>query len=199
VTPDTLAGLANLTVARKPDRGPTIHPDPLARPASAAQALGFAHLEPAELGGLRELHETVVALVDALLGGSSVARSVARPVDRLIGLAQPSTATVRLDVGEDQSLRGRLEWTEPTPAAALARRVALELAEIDLARLKRCERSECNLVFYDTTRPGTRRWHAESPCGARERQRRHRATSRAGAEPVDRMRRGPEPGDEGES
>jgi predicted RNA-binding Zn ribbon-like protein len=191
VTPDTLVGVANLTVARKPDRGPTIHPDPLARPASAAQALGLAHLDVAQLGGLRELHETVVALVDALLSGSSVGRSVAR----LIGLAQPSTATVRLDVGEDQSLRGRLEWTEPTPTAALARRVALELAEIDVARLKRCERSECDLVFYDTTRPGTRRWHAESPCGARERQRRHRAASRAGAEPVDRLRGGPWPGD----
>jgi predicted RNA-binding Zn ribbon-like protein len=77
------------------------------------------------------------------------------------------------------SLHARLEWSEPTPAASLARQVALELGEIDVTRLKRCERPACDLVFYDTTRSGTRRWHAESPCGNRERQRRHRTSSRA--------------------
>jgi predicted RNA-binding Zn ribbon-like protein len=174
VTPDTLLRLANLTVPRKPDRGPTIHPDPLASPAPAARALSIPRLHTSELAALRDLHETIVQLVDGLLGR----RSVARPAARLTSLAQPSVATVRLDVGDDRTLRPRLEWSEPTPAATLARRVALELAEIDVARLKRCERPACNLVFYDTTRPGTRRWHAESPCGNRERQRRHRAASR---------------------
>jgi predicted RNA-binding Zn ribbon-like protein len=173
MTPDTLVELANLTVPRKPDRRPTIHPDPLARPATAADALGLPAVDESELCGLRELHDTIVALVDDLLSG----RSAAGPAGRLTRLAQPSMATVRLDVGEDQTLRGRLEWTDPTPAAMLARRVALELAEIDLRRLRRCERSACDLVFYDTTRSGTRRWHADSPCGARERQRRHRAAS----------------------
>jgi predicted RNA-binding Zn ribbon-like protein len=74
-------------------------------------------------------------------------------------------------------LRARLEWSEPTPVATLARRIALELGEIDPRRLKRCERPACELVFYDTTRSATRRWHAESPCGSRERQRRRRAAS----------------------
>jgi predicted RNA-binding Zn ribbon-like protein len=174
MTPDTLLRLANLTVPRKPDRRPLIYPDPLARPATAAQALGLPRLDAGQLGALGELHETVVALVDCLLSGRSVALSAAR----LVALAQPSTATVRLDVGGDRTLRGRLEWTEPTPAATLARRAALELAEIDMTRLRRCERSACNLVFYDTTRSATRRWHAESPCGARERQRRYREASR---------------------
>ena len=86
---------------------------------------------------------------------------------------------MRLDVGENQTLRAQLEWSEPTPAATLARKVALELGEIDVTRLKRCERPACNLVFYDTTRSGTQRWHAESPCGNRERQQRFRAASRA--------------------
>lgn len=175
MTPDTLVRLANLTVPRKPDRGPTIYPDPLASPATAAQALGLPRLDTSQLGTLRELHKTTVELVDGLLSG----RSVTRPAARLTRLAQPSVATVRLDVGERQTLRARLEWSEPTPTAALARRVALELGEIDVKRLKRCERPACDLVFYDTTRSGTRRWHAESPCGNRERQRRYRAASRA--------------------
>jgi predicted RNA-binding Zn ribbon-like protein len=177
VTPDTLLRLANLTVPRKPDRGPTIHPDPLTSPATAAQALSLPRLDASQLGTLRKLHKTIVELVDGLLNG----RQVARPAARLTKLARPSVATVRLEVGDDQMLRARLEWSEPTPAATLARRVALELAEIDVARLKRCERPACNLVFYDTTRSGTRRWHAESPCAARERQRRYRAAARASA------------------
>jgi predicted RNA-binding Zn ribbon-like protein len=177
MTPDTLLWLANLTVPRKPDRGPTIYPDPLADPATAAQAATFPRLTSSELAALRELHKTVVQLVDGLLNG----RSVRRPAARLTKLAQPSIATVRLDAGDNQSLRTRLEWSEPTPAATLARTVALELGEIDVKRLKRCDRPACNLVFYDTTRSGTQRWHAESPCGNRERQRRYRDTARAGS------------------
>jgi predicted RNA-binding Zn ribbon-like protein len=174
MTPDTLLKLANLTVPRKPGRGPTSYPDPLAGPATAAHALGLPRLDTSQLGTLGELHKTIVELVDGLLSG----RPVARPAARLTSLAQPSVATVRLDVGESQTLRARLEWSEPTPTATLARRVALELGGIDVERLKRCERPACDLVFYDTTRSGTRRWHAESPCGARERQRRYRAAAR---------------------
>jgi predicted RNA-binding Zn ribbon-like protein len=175
MTPDTVLSLANLTVARKPGRGPTIYPDPLASPATAMEALSLPRLGTSQIGALRELHKTVLQLVDSLLNG----RSVARPAARLTELAQPSVATVRLGVSENRTLHARLEWSEPTPAASLARRVALELGEIDVARLKCCQRPQCNLVFYDTTRSGTRRWHAESPCGNRERQRRHRTASRA--------------------
>jgi predicted RNA-binding Zn ribbon-like protein len=175
MTPDTLLALANLTVPRKPDRAPTIYPDPLASAETTAQTLGLLRLDASQLGALRELHKTIVRLVDDLLSG----RLAARPAARLTSLARTSVATVHLDVAENQTLRGRLEWSEPTPAATLARQVALELAEIDLTRLKRCERPACNLVFYDTTRSATQRWHAQTPCGNRERQRRHRATSRA--------------------
>jgi predicted RNA-binding Zn ribbon-like protein len=174
MTPDTLLRLANLTVPRKPDRGPTIHPDPLARPAAAAQALGLERVETSQLGALHELHQTVVELVDGLLAGRSVARAAAR----LTELARPSAATVRLDVREDRTIGSSLEWSDPTPVAGLARQVASELAGIDIGRLKRCQRPACMLVFYDTTRSGTRLWHAESPCGARERQRRYRAARR---------------------
>jgi predicted RNA-binding Zn ribbon-like protein len=171
MTPDTVLALANLTLARKPDRRPTVYPDPLAVPATAARALSLPRLAASELPALRELHATVLALVDALVSGRAVARRAAR----LAELAHPSTARVRLEAGEEGSLLVGLQWSDPTPAATLARMVALELGEIDPRRLRRCQRPECDLVFYDTTRSGTRRWHAESPCGVRERQRRHRA------------------------
>jgi predicted RNA-binding Zn ribbon-like protein len=177
VTPDTVLLLANLTVPRKPGRGPRIYPDPLANRETAAQALGIPRLDTAELRTLRELHKTTVELVDALLGG----RPLTLPAARLTRLAEPSAGRVRLEVGDDQSLRARLDWSEPTPTARLARQVALELGEIDPQRLKRCALPGCDLAFYDTTRSGRRRWHAESPCGVRVRQRRHRAAARPGS------------------
>ena len=131
-------------------------------------------MESSELSALGELHQALVQLVDGLLSG----RPVGSPAAQLTSFAQPSTATVTLEVDRHQALRAQLKWSDPTPTAMLARTVALELAEIDVARLKRCGRAACNLVFYDTTRSGTQRWHAESPCGNRERQRRHRAASR---------------------
>lgn len=169
MTPDTLLALANLTVPRRPGRGPAIQPDPLAAEQEAAAVLGLPVVTQ-DLDALGELHAVVVALVDGLLCG----RPVTEPAARLTELARPSVATARLDAAP--TLRLRLDWSEPTPAAVLARRVALELGAVDIARLKRCARAPCDLVFYDTTRSGTRRWHAESPCGVRERQRRHRST-----------------------
>lgn len=174
MTPDRLVQLANLTVPRKPDRGASIHPDPLASTATAAQALGLPRVTASQLAALRKLHQTVVDLADDLLAGRPAARAAAL----LTRLARPSKATVRIEVGENRTYRTRLEWSAPNPAAALARQVALELADIEPTRLRRCQRAECKLVFYDTTRPGTRLWHAESPCGNRERQRRHRAAMR---------------------
>ena len=70
---------------------------------------------------------------------SSANAPAARSAVRLTSLARPSTATVRLDVSENHALRAGLRWSEPTLTAMLARKVVLELAEIDVARLQ-CER-----------------------------------------------------------
>ena len=167
--------------AREPDRSAKARPRPHdpSRPVREPGNRGASALAPPPRP-LRACRAARASHDDRSGGGrsSEAGARVARPAARLTRLARPSIATVRLDENDDRKLRARLEWTEPTPAATLARRVALELAEIDIARLKRGECAACNLVFYDTTRSGTRRWHAESPCGNRERQRRHRAASR---------------------
>lgn len=90
MTPDTLLTVVNLTVSRKPDRGPTISPDPLAAPATAAQALGLSRLASSELDALRELHKTIVLLVEGLLRGL---------VSQLGGAADPSRPTEPRDCG----------------------------------------------------------------------------------------------------
>ena len=99
----------------------------------------------------------------------------------LNALAADSTARVELVV-TGRGPRRRLVWTDASLAAALARRLVEELAALDPDRLRRCAGPECDLLFYDTTRSRTRRWHAEDPCGWRERQRVHR-TRQAVVEP----------------
>jgi predicted RNA-binding Zn ribbon-like protein len=159
---------------RKPVGSPRTHPDPFSSPGDLARALGFERVERAQLERLRALHAAVVELVDRLLAG----RSVASQADRLTQLADASSARARLEA-DGGAPRARLEWSDPDPVAALARRLISELGSLDIGRLRRCARPECHLVFYDTTRSGTRRWHAESPCGIRERQRRHRDRDRS--------------------
>jgi predicted RNA-binding Zn ribbon-like protein len=174
VDPDVLLRVANLTVPVKPVGAPLRRPDPFSGPDVLADALGLPGLSAADIESLRVLHAVVVELVDRLVTG----QAVAAVAERLNVLAHASVARMCLEPGPDRLLRPRLDWSDPDPAAALARRVIHELGTLDVTRLRRCARPECDLVFYDTTRSGTRRWHAESPCGIRERQRRHRERGR---------------------
>jgi predicted RNA-binding Zn ribbon-like protein len=63
----------------------------------------------------------------------------------------------------------------------LACRIVAELGRLEPARLRHCAREACDLLFYDTTRSRTQRWHSESPCGLRERQDRWRKATGAGS------------------
>jgi predicted RNA-binding Zn ribbon-like protein len=74
----------------------------------------------------------------------------------------------------DGRLRTTLQLKRATAAATLLVTLVGEFGELEPSRLRRCARPECTLVFYDTTRSATQCWHAERPCGLRERQRRHR-------------------------
>lgn len=56
-----------------------------------------------------------------------------------------------------------------------------EIARCDPGRIKRCMRPECSLLFYDTTRNLSARFHAETPCGWRAREARRRQSARSGA------------------
>jgi predicted RNA-binding Zn ribbon-like protein len=120
-----------------------------------------------ELADLRRLQRAAVDATHAILTGE--------PVDcaEINALAADSAARVELVVIEGRPRR-RLVWTDGSMAAALARRLVEELSTVEPDRFRCCARPGCDLLFYDTTRSRTRRWHAEDPCGWRERQRVHR-------------------------
>ena len=121
----------------------------------------------ADLADLRRLQRAAVDAAEAILTNEAL------DCAEINALAAVSTARVEL-VMTGGVPRRQLIWTDTSLAAALARRLIEELAALEPDRLRRCARPECDLLFYDTTRSRTRRWHAEDPCGWRERQRVHR-------------------------
>ena len=121
----------------------------------------------ADLADLRRLQRAAVHAAEAILVGDAL------DCAEINALAADSIARVELVVTEGVPRR-QLVWTDTSLAAALARRLVEELNALEPDRLRRCARPECDLLLYDTTRSRTRRWHAEDPCGWRERQRVHR-------------------------
>jgi predicted RNA-binding Zn ribbon-like protein len=153
---------------------PVPYTEPILPDATAASAqLAEVVQQPvasADLADLRRLQQASVLAANAILSGETL------DCAELNTLAAGSHARIELAVAAGVP-RPRLTWTETSLAAALARRLIEEISALEPDRLRRCARPECELLFYDTTRSRTRRWHAEDPCGWRERQRTHRLKS----------------------
>jgi predicted RNA-binding Zn ribbon-like protein len=169
--PQALLLLANLGRPRRPAGAAAPHSEPIL-PNSAVASAQLAELvdQPitaADLANLRRLQQAAVHAAEAILAGEAL------DCVEINALAAGSSARVELVV-TDGVPRRQLIWTDTSLAAALARRLIEELSALEPGRLRRCARPECDLLFYDTTRSRTRRWHAEDPCGWRERQRAHR-------------------------
>jgi predicted RNA-binding Zn ribbon-like protein len=68
--------------------------------------------------------------------------------------------------------------SELADGLALRQPPASRAVGIDLSRLRQCQRKECDLLFFDTTRSRSQRWHAQNPCGWLERQHRREGRRR---------------------
>jgi predicted RNA-binding Zn ribbon-like protein len=178
--PEALILLANLGRPRRPAGAAAPFTEPvLPDPAIASAQLAAVveqRVPESDLAGLRRLRRAAARAAEAILAGEDV------ELAEINALAADATARVEL-VAADGALQERLTWDDATLAAALARRLVEELSRLEPDRLRRCARPECDLLFYDTTRSRTRRWHAEDPCGWRERQRAHRGQRADGTAP----------------
>jgi CGNR zinc finger len=170
----TLTVLANATRPRRHGgAGTAVTVDPfgshtaamaLIEPLGLSQTLGMD-----ELDDLKALAEETRAITEALVYDR-------RPpgVSTLNRLAERASATQTLHIGSDGMLTADVRWHAASAVAELACRIVAELGGLDPARLRHCSHAACDLLFYDTTRSRTQRWHSESPCGLRERQDRWR-------------------------
>ena len=172
--PEVLILLSNLGRPRRPSgasapRSEPVLPDPTTARSQLAELMSRPVSE-VDLSALRRVHQVAVEAAESLLSGE--------PVDcaEITALALGSTAHLELTATAG-GLRQDLVWSDNSIPAGLARRLIEELAELEPNRLRRCARTGCDLIFYDTTRSRTRRWHAEDPCGWRERQQHRRAHS----------------------
>jgi predicted RNA-binding Zn ribbon-like protein len=169
-----VVALANARAPRRPThaRAAVAH-DALANAASARQLLDpflDDDIDARDLPALRALQRAVLAIVDALIDGARP------PLEALNALAAREPAIYALERRPGGTLHARLRPKRASAAATLVVAAIRELGELEPSRLRRCARPECTLVFYDVTRSATQRWHAERPCGLRERQRRYRGT-----------------------
>jgi CGNR zinc finger len=169
-----LITLSNATRPRRPAgvRTATAE-DPFGSHAAAAALLGALGLSRPlsmdELDDLRALADEVGAITGALVENRPPPGSIV-----LNRLAEQASATQTLQIAPDGALTVQVRWHASNAVAELACRIVAELGRLDPARLRRCGREQCDLLFYDTTRSGNQRWHSESPCGLRERQDRWR-------------------------
>ena len=167
-TPQALLRLANLGRPRRPAGAAAPYSEPVLPDAivASSQLAGMVDQPVAavDLADLRRVQRAAVHAAEAILG------DMALDCAEINALAAESTAHTKL-VLTDGVPRRQLVWTDTSLATALARRLIDELSGLDPDRVQRCARPECDLLFYDTTRSRTRRWHAEDPCGWRERQR----------------------------
>lgn len=82
-----------------------------------------------------------------------------------------------------ESFGFRLQPKGRTPLSGLARVLgdlyrAAEIGNLD--RLKMCASDECKWVFFDHSKPATRRWCSSTLCGNREKTRAYRSRRRIG-------------------
>lgn len=180
MTPDAVVLLANLGRPRRPAGARDQLAEPILPEARTAtsplRSLPIGAIKDEDLPALRRVQEATRRVVEALL------HNVKPDCAELNAIASASHARLELTVDNGRLCR-QLSWTDPTPAAHLARRVIDELADLDPDRIRRCSAPSCDLIFYDTTRSRTRRWHAEDPCGWRERQQHHRGRPSTQAPP----------------
>jgi len=132
---------------------------------------------PRELAAARELRAAIWDGVQSVLHGRPLPPAAVEAIDR--AAAAPPL------VPELAGTPPRARWRAADAGAALSDlardAIALLGHEEQRARTRECANPDCQLVFFDDSRPGRRRWCAPNRCGDRLRARAYRAR-RSGAE-----------------
>jgi len=106
------------------------------------------------------------AMAKALGSGKPVPRSVVARINEVLGQKDGHFEVVQTAKGFKSKFQVKRDNVTDflLPIAESAMDL---LCYGDLSRVKKCERGECVLYFYDTSKPGRRRWCSMSACGNR--------------------------------
>ena len=118
-----------------------------------------------EMEEAKILRRAIWRVASAVVAGTTAGK---RDVQRINRAARQPALVAQL-VRDKKSMR----WHSPTLSAALATLAADAIRLFGDAtqrtRIRRCENSGCQTIFYDDSRPGLRRWCAPNRCGDRMR------------------------------
>lgn len=125
----------------------------------------LASVTPRLLREARDLREAIYRLVRAAMAGTR-GRKPDRDLLNAWARRQP--------VSPQLATKNRREvWTGLHPATAGLATVAADAVDLltsdVIDRVRECDASDCALLFFDSSRPGRRRWCADGACGSKSR------------------------------
>jgi predicted RNA-binding Zn ribbon-like protein len=115
-----------------------------------------------ELVECKELREAVYRAATRVIDGRSIAATDRRIINRW-AREVPPVPLLRSDGSMTLEVRGNGLHS----ALGTIARDAIEVLTAGDGRLRRCEGPMCSLLFYDESRPGSRRWCSTARCGNR--------------------------------
>src|SRR5438128_4731822 len=114
----------------------------------------------------------------AVESGALAAARNRRPPDEAVRLLNRAAALPPLTPRLDPMTRD-FSWHRPTVGAAMSEVARDALAMLgdpeQRRRVRTCANPDCERLFYDDSRPGTRRWCSPERCGDQARARTYRA------------------------
>ena len=129
------------------------------------------------LGRARRLRFAIRALVEALVERREPDDQVVSELDGW--LRRPGGLRLIVDATGIRVVPTADQAPVREALSHLALAVAQGIADGDPRRLRICDNHACRWLFYDTSRPGTRRWCDMTVCGNRAKAKRHRERARA--------------------
>lgn len=129
-----------------------------------------------DLGDARALRDAIARIARAIAGGRAPAGT---DIDLLNLYAATPDVPARLAGGSRQA--GRTEPRAAQVLASIAREAVALFSGRTAGRLRHCDAEDCDLLYLDASRAGSRRWCSMQRCGNRDKVRRHRARQSARA------------------
>lgn len=144
---------------------------------SWVQQAGFAddvaRVTAADLDDVRRLRAAIGRLVFAQIDGEPLPDPDLAVVNAAAG--RPDLAP---SLGRDALGRVPARATVSQVRSTLARDAIDLIASGEVDRVRECGADDCSVLFYDSSRPGTRRWCSMAGCGNRNKAAAHRRRHR---------------------
>jgi predicted RNA-binding Zn ribbon-like protein len=130
--------------------------------AVAPLEVGDIRIRPAELARLTDFRDTLWSVAKAVAAGNVPERSHLE----LINTSAADAMRPEIDLTTSER-----RWSGPITGAQVLGTAAREAIDLvsgpSASRLRECGADDCQLLFFDTSRPGNRRWCSMQRCGNR--------------------------------